>query len=322
MNKSEDKSLVELYSREDLLTPINGGKALPILSLVHRRRSDPRFKIIIDDSTRQYSLPSVLDERVEGQLRGFKDSVVYNQMMIRLDDLTLEGLNSVLLSTSRTTYFNTLVTNRSADFRPSLDLLSVREIFEPGPFITFLKDSQMSNHLGYNGVIKLSDDQIVLVKRSRYLSTAKSSLGSSVSASLKVSQALDDDQSLSMNGVTSAIISETLDELGVVLKEEDVEIFAFYRDLIEVGKPQFLFYSEIDLDEEEFLKVQRLVKEERVESSMRDKVLVDGEEFVFWKVEELQDILRSTGDELLPNLEASLILLIDFLGLKRLCDRL
>lgn len=58
MNRIEDKSLAELYSREHLLTPINGGEPLPILPLVHRRRSDPRFKIIIDDSTKQYSLPS------------------------------------------------------------------------------------------------------------------------------------------------------------------------------------------------------------------------------------------------------------------------
>lgn len=43
--------------------------------------------------------------------------------------------------------------------------MTVRDILQYGPFIPELGESQLSNHLGFNGFIVTSDDMVPLVKR-------------------------------------------------------------------------------------------------------------------------------------------------------------
>ena len=61
--------------------------------------------------------------------------------------------NEIYFQTEWTTYYASLVTNRVADFYIS-EGISIRELYESGPWMKALCDSQLSNHLGFNGFIE------------------------------------------------------------------------------------------------------------------------------------------------------------------------
>ncbi len=77
--------------------------------------------------------------------------------------------------------------------------------------------------------------------------------------------ALDKNKELTAQGLSKAIRCEIKDELKIELPEDidySKSIFAFYRDLVEGGKPQFLFYFKTNLYsskefEEHFKKVMK-----------------------------------------------------------------
>lgn len=149
-----------------------------------------------------------------------------------------------VLHTSRTTYFNSLVTNRAMDYKLS-NGITIRELLECGPAIHSLSDSELSDHLGFNGFVISSDGYIVLVKRSGNVSIGKRTVGDSIGASLKAKYALDHG-SFSIDGLTNGIIREIKDELSIEADELETftpekNIIAAYRDLVEGGKPQLLF---------------------------------------------------------------------------------
>ena len=74
--------------------------------------------------------------------------------------------NTFKFVTGRTTYYNSLVTNRAMDYSLT-DGISVRELLECGPMVHSLKNSSLSNHLGFNGFVESSDGSIMLVYRKK-----------------------------------------------------------------------------------------------------------------------------------------------------------
>lgn len=183
-----------------------------------------------------------------------KHSVVYNNLNIRLRDIeVLPERKMIRLYTQRTTFFNSLVTNRALD-APLASGLTIRKIYQVGKRIVPLKESEFSNHLGMNGFVETSDGYLIFVKRGKNLSVAKGTLGLSVGASLKTMYGLDDQGRFTGEGLDRAISGEIEDELG--LKPEDYEysrercIIAGYRDMVEGGKPQLLFYVKAGLDKQ------------------------------------------------------------------------
>lgn len=64
--------------------------------------------------------------------------------------------NTFTITTGRTNYYKSLVTNRAIDYALA-EGISVRELLECGPFIHSLKTSSLSNHLGFNGFAESAD---------------------------------------------------------------------------------------------------------------------------------------------------------------------
>lgn len=182
-------------------------------------------------------------------------SRVYNQQVIRLDKLEHRD-GEITVSYSKSFYYDSLITNRSMDY-PWKNGKTVREVYEPGPFISDLENSRLSNHIGFNGFLETADGRIILVRRGSQVSVGKNTWSCSVSASLKAKYALNDRRQLDADGITKAIRMEIHDELYLDIPEDmdlSQHIFAFYRDLTEGGKPQFLFYYRLDCDYDEFLR--------------------------------------------------------------------
>ena len=100
-----------------------------------------------DDPAKKFVLDEFLTANYAAIMQAHQTSYVDNPTMIRLDDCVQQQDGSYKLSTSRTAYYNDLVTNRSMDYKFNGEL-TVRKVYEGGKYLTPLAESHMSNHIG------------------------------------------------------------------------------------------------------------------------------------------------------------------------------
>ena len=115
---------------------------------------------IEDDPHKHFVLDSVLQANFGAIMQAHRASFIANPMMIRLDDYKHSEDGTVNLYTSRTAFYNDLVTNRAMDYKFNGDM-SVREIYESGRYLTPLYGSKMSNHIGFGALIFYKNGMIV-----------------------------------------------------------------------------------------------------------------------------------------------------------------
>ena len=207
-----------------------------------------------------YQRPKEIDSLYADIMNAHAYSKTYNQLNIRCDKVEEDDSN-VTLYLSKTTYYDSLLTNRAMDY--PVKGASVRERFMYGPYLQPLEDSVLSNHLGYNGFVETSDGKIVFIFRNKYVSISKNTMQSSVGASLKVKYACEHGE-VTKKGVVYAIKKEI--EAELCLKKLDKyderkdkifenlnigSVLYFYRELVEGGKPQLMFYVKLDLHSDE-----------------------------------------------------------------------
>lgn len=203
---------------------------------------------------------------------------------------------------------------------------TIREIYEPGPFLSRLSESKLSNHLGFNGFVETADGKIIFVLRGNSVSIGKNTLADSMGASLKAKYCLDDDRKLTVAGISNAIRQEIYDELRIQVDAHInlcETIFAFYRDIVEGGKPQFLFYYKCDeLTSEQFEQMFRTDLE--THHIRKDNVVIDGTQFVYLSLSEIRQCTILPGKLILPDGEtsyammpsasASIVMLLEYLS--------
>ncbi len=215
---------------------------------------------IIDCPGKRYVLPNQVVKYYEELFSSHQTSNIYNNINIRVSDWkTCDG--EYLLMTSRTTYYDSLVTNRAMDYEFEKGL-SIRQLYECGPYLQSLLSSKLSNHLGFNGFIESKDNYIAFVYRQGNVSIGKRTWGNSIGASLKTKYALDNG-TFTLLGLENGILREIYDELGI--EEKDIStvdgqfrktrVIAAYRDLVEGGKPQLLIFSKSRLNMNEITRI-------------------------------------------------------------------
>lgn len=273
----------------------------------------------IQDSGKMYELPEIIREHLDELFSAHSTSNIYNQLTIRVDGWGIIN-NTFVLQTSRTTFFNSLVTNRAMDFRWK-NGMTVRYLFEYGPFLHSLKESRLSNHLGFNGFVESSDGYIVFVKRDKNLSIGKSTYGDSIGASLKTKYALNEYGVFTVSGLNKGIKKEICNELKISESGiGDIKIIAAYRDLVEGGKPQLLFYTRSNWEKDEIERTfhSYLKKFKRKE---KEKILVDGKKLLWISRQELKrivilpDAIIHNGKiyPMMPSASAAVVMLLDYL---------
>lgn len=278
-------------------------------------------RIIISDKKDKYVLPAQVKDNYTALLNAHATSTVYNQLNIRLDEVILQN-DAIILHTSRTTYFDSLVTNRSMDFLWENGLTN-RDLYGYGPRIEPLETSMLSNHIGFNCFVITSDCKVPFVLRDKNVSVGKNTLGCSVSASLKAMYALDVQDRFTEDGMLDAIKQEILDELRIETTSYEMSLqnnlIAIYRDLVEGGKPQLLLSVNVNLTSEQILyQFKKFYAGENENYTM----LMDGGDLVFISVSELQEMYID-NDYLLhdgisytvtPSTAASVIMLSEYLN--------
>lgn len=217
-------------------------------------------EIIIDDLYEyEYKLPELVVRYYYQFLSAHDTSNIYNNINIRINDWSTNG-NKFIIVTGRTTYYNSLVTNRVMDYK--LDNgISIRQLYECGPYVRPISKSVLSNHIGFNGFIESADGYFAFVFRGKNVSIGKRTWANSIGASLKAKYALDDYR-FSAQGLENGILCEIKDELKIDRNNlvrihgqfEKITIVAAYRDLIEGGKPQLLFYAKSKLTKKQITK--------------------------------------------------------------------
>lgn len=284
---------------------------------------DTKFEIA-DDPKKQYELPDRIKENYKKIMEAHEFSDVYNQLNIRLDDYKFdESTNSLKLVTSRTTYFDSLVTNRAMDFKWGLKSTN-REIYDFGPYVNSLEESKLSNHLGFNGFVETSDGKFIFVNRSNNVSIGKGTLGNSVGASLKTRYALNEEKTFTKNGLVESMIREIKDELKIERQDVDFStnnIIAIYRDLVEGGKPQLLFYVKTTKSSYEVNK-KFISETKKIEKAyLQTKLATDGNELIFIDRNRLKDvyitpemlIFEGRSYLTMPSASAAIVILINYL---------
>lgn len=148
----------------------------------HLIKPTPVSELVVEDSTVMYELPIVIQANYKSILEAHQESHLYNQLVIRVRDWGYEA-GKLSLRTERSSYFNSMVTNRAMDY--DFGEITVRKLFEYGPRISPLSVSKLSNHLGFNAFLITEDGYVPFVKRGRGVSIGKGTFGDSIGASLK-----------------------------------------------------------------------------------------------------------------------------------------
>lgn len=315
------EALVKKYSRERLIE--YQGTKFPVICLTLRTADSDKFDIHIHYSEEKYQLPKQIADNSDHLMKAHSFSTIYNNMNVRINSILTDG-SKISIDYSMTTYFDSLITNRAMDY-PFKNGKTIREIYEPGPFLSTLSESKLSNHLGFNGFVETADEKFIFVLRSDSVSIGKSTLADSIGASLKVKYCFDDDRRLTLSGIESAIRGEIHDELRINVAENvslSEGIFAFYRDIVEGGKPQFLFYYKCN----QFTSKQF---EERFRSELKENhirgsnTIIDGKQFVYLSLAELKSCVIAPGKltlpdgktsySMMPSASASIVMLLQYL---------
>ena len=224
---------------------------------------DYKFEVI-DKPNKKFELDDFILENYSTIIQAHTNSKKINGETIRLDDFIVNKKEKTCyFYLSRSTYLNHLVTNRAIDFI-LFDNLSLRQMYEYGPKINTYKDSKMSNHVGINGLVFLSDGNILVPRRKRSSTISKNKITSSIAT--KLNPSLNGGKKVTRNHLLYQNIIDSL-TARLKMKSEDlntknveVKFLGFGQSLYEAGKPQFYYavvlkdidtkkYYELNLDE-------------------------------------------------------------------------
>ncbi len=298
---------------------------LPIGDVILLRGRDV---VIHDEPANKYAPPPFCKKHYTELLGAHDSSETYNQTTLRVCGIS-ESNNQVTIRFSRSTYFDAMVSNRAIDFK--IGKLCVRDLYAYGPFLTSLEDSLLSNHLGFNGMVETSDGKLIFVKRHKRVSIGKNTMQCSVAASLKAKYALNKDGLLTKEGIARAIMQEIEDELALADLSEyakkkadffksfsfENNVLYFYRDLLEGGKPQLMFYATVPFLFSEIQAVYQK-KERRNRKEDCEHILIkDGNTIRCVDKKELKDIylapdeivIGNRGERAMPSAVATVLLL-------------
>lgn len=282
---------------------------------------NPRNSLeITDRKDKNFQLPLAVESQMLNILGAHKHSQIFNALNIRLDNFTYTD-NRLILHTSRTTYFNGMVTNRAMDHNLG-SKVTIRSLYEFSNKISELKNSQMSNHIGFNGFVITGDQRLLFVKRLNNVSIGKNILGCSFGASLKTKYCLDSSGEFTSDGLEKAIKAEIFNEIGLdeskyhfTLNEN---LIAIYRDLVEGGKPQLLYAVSTPLTADEV----KAIFNEKIKRSKQDvkNLIVDGKSLIDFHIESTRvdrdsiwSIENNRKFKTIPSVSASTLLTLQWL---------
>lgn len=245
LTKNYDHLINRVYPLENVFTYTNPDQSqVKFPSLLHPEFKYPSKFILAKDSPVQYPIPEYCRKNYRELLSAHRYSKIRNSLLYRLDDLEIKN-GEVRLSTSRTTSYDGLVTNRCMDYQ--FDELSVRQLYEMGPFLSDLKDSKMANHMGYNLYAMTSDDYLLMFYRRKDAETYKGSLGPTMT---NIISALTKENKMSLAMMEESFSRDLVRRLKLSNKPKitlENNVIGITRNLVEGGAVQLVLFVRLDV---------------------------------------------------------------------------
>ncbi|WP_162163883.1 hypothetical protein [Acholeplasma hippikon] len=252
---SDYELIKKMYSAEQLTQTVNflDGTSL---SFVYKGVPTIIKEIkVVDDNKKMYLPTEVMSSNFTKLFNAHRGAYKKNVFTVRVDDVYDDEASAITLYTSRSTYFNHLISNRVMDY-PFAKSLTLRSLYEPGPDITPLKHSVFSNHLGIIGIIETADNFYILNKRSKTGSTSKDFLVSPIAFGLTAGVK----ENVNEAYITNKVIEKTNERLKKTSTDTINHIrkiipVGYGRDIYEAGKPHLFYLVKINLTKDEYLEL-------------------------------------------------------------------
>ncbi len=210
------------------------------------------------DHDKVYEAPGFVENNYIQLLQAHGRSAKINCDTIRLDDIREEDGKQVFYM-SRSNFYNHLATNRAVDFELA-DGITVRSVFEYGPQVTPLKESKLSNHLGVNGLVFLSDGTILLPRRKGNSTISKNMITSSIAVRLcHPKNGAPVDKHHVFHGTIEENLTARLkiSPEDVATLEKEIHFIGIGQNIYEGGKPQMYYVVFIkNLDKRGYLEMK------------------------------------------------------------------
>jgi len=239
-SKQDEKFMNEVYPEEKPLALTVKGITRKIY---YKTIGDDIDSIEFHHNDKKFELDELFKTYYFDILKSHSNSYIKNVDTLRLVDIkeveNPDGTRKHILYTQRTDYFDHLLTNRAIDF-PIRGKASLRHIFESGPKIKELKQSKFANQIGFNCLVVLSDNTIILPRRSQNATYSKNKVTASLTGRLPMtlktgSTEKDLEQFIKTEAKTTLGFTDEL------LNNASCKICSITRNLYEGGKPQIYF---------------------------------------------------------------------------------
>jgi hypothetical protein len=237
--------LKKIYYEED-------GKKVPITIDYNGSRKEVFFKtlvefpkgIIFEHKSEVFKLDELFNTFYFDILKSHSNSYIKNCETLRLYDIESvtddNGESICILKTQYTNYFDHLLTNRAIDY-PIRGSASLRHIYEPGPILSSLSESRFANQLGYNCMVVLNDNTIIIPRRSKNSTYSKDKVTASLTGRLPISLKTKSTEKDLELFVKSQAVEKLKINPRYLNDGVDFEICSIVQDIYEGGKPQIYF---------------------------------------------------------------------------------
>ncbi len=216
--------------------------------------NDVKATYIIEDKNEFiYKLPTLVETNYTDLVGAHAASIIENKTMIRFDDYVYDReKNTATVKTSRTTFFNDLVTNRAVDYKIEGEI-SLRNIYEYGKTLKPLSESKFSNHIGINAMVFVGD--VLLFDLRGSTGTISKNMLTSTLAFGVTEEEYVNEYSFEENIKERIVVNKlgerlklSEEELETLLHSEKIKIYCmgFGRHIYMGGKPQFYYAVTIE----------------------------------------------------------------------------
>lgn len=201
---------------------------------------------VVDQPDKHFQLEELIQGYYDHLFSAHSNSAKKNFDTIRLDRYDPANKTFYL---SRSNYFNHLVTNRAVDFKLFQDI-SLRTIYEYGPRINALEDSKMSNHIGINALVFLSDGRLLIPRRKADSTISKNKITSSIAVMLNFPNEMKHDPknaTITADYLLRGNIFKNLSDRvklpadAIVEDQTEITFLGMGQNIYEGGKPQFYY---------------------------------------------------------------------------------
>lgn len=227
---------------------------------------------LVDNPQQQFELDGFIMSQYSKIMAAHGRSKHKASLTVRLQDCQLGKDGVYHLVTTRSTYLAHLLTNRAIDYKID-GKFSLREVYENRDTLVPLNKSKMSNHIGINALVFLSEEGTGNKKDRKYLLLAERDKTGTIAkymltASVAIRLDMDDLESPLRQEYLrrDAVLNYMPQSLGVSdtwlnsIGQPSITFLGASRDIYEGGKPTFFYEVDLCANAKQYMRARHEYK--------------------------------------------------------------